>query len=109
MAPRGRSGHTPGVTPKFRLAALVEAASYLLLLSAVFVKRVLDGPDFVSVLGPIHGIAFLVYFVLVLMVRDEQGWTVGQTIVVLIASAVPFGGFVVNQRMVHDPDPAAAR
>ena len=94
---------------KFRLVAIIEAVTYLLLLAAVVVKRVLDGPDFVSVLGPIHGIAFLVYFVLVLMVRDEQGWTVGQTLVVLIASAVPFGGFVVNQRMVRDPDTAAAR
>jgi len=97
------------VTSKFRIAALVEAVSYLVLLSAVFVKRVLEGGDAVRVLGPIHGIAFLVYFVLVLMVREEQGWTGGQTLIVLIASALPFGGFVVNQRMVHDPDIAAAR
>jgi len=97
------------VTSKFRIVALVEAVSYLVLLSAVFVKRVLHGGDAVRVLGPIHGIAFLVYFVLVLMVREEQGWTGGQTLVVLIASALPFGGFVVNRRMVHDPDTAVAR
>lgn len=97
------------MTSKFRLIALVEAVSYLVLLSAVFVKRVLAGPDAVSVLGPIHGIAFLIYFVLVLMVREEQGWTAWQTIVVLIASALPFGGFVVNQRMVRDPSPTGAR
>lgn len=97
------------MTSKFRIAALVEAITYLALLSAVFVNRVLDGGDAVTVLGPIHGIAFLVYFVLVLMVREEQGWTGGQTLIVLIASALPFGGFVVNQRMVHDPDPATAR
>lgn len=96
------------MTSKFRIAALVEAVTYLVLLSAVFVKRVLDGGDAVRVLGPIHGIAFLVYFVLVLMVREEQGWTGGQTLIVLIASALPFGGFVVNQRMVRDPDAATA-
>ena len=97
------------MTAKFRLVALVEAISYLMLLSAVFVKRVLDGPDAVSVLGPIHGIAFLAYLLLVLLVREEQGWTPWQTIVVLVASALPFGGFVVNQRMVRDPDTATAR
>ncbi len=97
------------MTSKFRLAALFEAVSYLALLAAVVVKRGLDGPDLVSVLGPIHGIAFLVYLLLTLLVREEQGWTVGQTIVVLVASAVPFGAFVVNSRMVHDPSPSASR
>ncbi|MDQ2827260.1 MAG: DUF3817 domain-containing protein [Actinomycetota bacterium] len=97
------------MTSKFRIAALAEAVTYLVLLCTVFVKEVLDGGDAVKVLGPIHGIVFLVYFVLTLLVREEQGWTGGQTLIVLIASALPFGGFVVNQRMVHDPDTAAAR
>ena len=91
------------MTPKFRLVALAEAVSYLALLAATFVKRGLDGPDLVSVLGPIHGILFLVYFVLALLVREEQGWNAWQTILVIVASAVPFGAFVVNSRMVRDP------
>jgi len=97
------------MTSKFRVVALVEALSYLALLAAVVVKRVLDGPDIVPVLGPIHGIAFLAYVLLTLLVREEQGWTVGQTLLVLVASAVPFGAFVVNARMVHDPAPSATR
>lgn len=97
------------MTAKFRLVAFFEAVSYLLLLCAVFVKRVLDGPDGVSVLGPIHGIAFLAYLLLTLLVRQEQGWTPWQTIIVLVASALPFGGLVVNQRMVRDPSAAPAR
>jgi integral membrane protein len=96
------------MTSKFRLVALAEAVSYLALLAAVVVKRVLDGPDAVGVLGPIHGILFLAYALLTLLVREEQGWTVGQTILVLVASAVPFGAFVVNSRMVHDPAPTGA-
>jgi integral membrane protein len=94
------------MTSKFRTVAMVEAVTYLLLLACVVVKRVIHGPDLVPVMGPIHGIAFLVYFVLTLAVREEQGWTVGQTIIVLVASALPFGAFVVNSRMVHDPAPA---
>ncbi len=94
------------MTAKFRLVALAEAVSYLALLVATFVKRGLDGPDLVAVLGPIHGILFLVYLVLTLLVREEQRWTAAQTIVVLVAAAVPFGAFVVNSRMVHDPAPS---
>jgi len=95
------------MTPKFRMVALAEAVSYLALLTAAIVKRGFDGPDLVSVLGPIHGILFLAYFVLTLLVREEQGWSAWQTIVVLVASALPFGAFVVNSRMVREPAPAA--
>ena len=104
----GVTGHTAvPMTPKFRLVALAEAVSYLALLAATVVKRGFDGPDLVSVLGPIHGILFLAYVLLALLVREEQGWTPWQTIVVIVASAIPFGAFVVNSRMVHDPAPAA--
>jgi integral membrane protein len=96
------------MTSTFRTVALIEAVSYLALLVATFVKRVIEGPDLVPVLGPIHGILFLAYVLLTLLVRDEQGWTLGQTLLVLIASAIPFGAFVVNSRMVHDPSPSAA-
>ena len=101
--------YSPPMTPKFRLVALLEAVSYLALLTATFVKRGLDGPDLVSVLGPIHGILFLAYVLLTLLVREEQGWSGWQTILVLVASALPFGAFVVNSRMVRDPAPAATR
>jgi integral membrane protein len=94
------------MTSKFRTVALIEAVSFLLLLACSVVKRGLDGPDLVPVMGPIHGILFLAYLGLTLAVREEQRWTVGQTILVLVASAVPFGAFVVNKRMVHDPLPA---
>ena len=57
----------------FRTVAYVEAVSFLVLLVASFVKRVVEGPDLVPVLGPIHGVIFLVYVILVLKVRAEPG------------------------------------
>jgi len=96
-------------TAKFRLAALVEAVTYLVLLGLVVVKRGFHGPDLVRVMGPVHGIAFLVYLVLTLTVRDEQGWSAWQTLMVIVAAALPFGGFVVNNRMVSDPAPTPSR
>ena len=97
------------MTSKFRMVALIEAVSYLALLVATFFKRVVEGPDLVPVLGPIHGILFLAYVLLTLLVREEQGWSLGQTLLVLVASAVPFGAFVVNSRMVHDPAPSTTK
>ena len=91
-----------GEVGAFRVVAVVEAVTYLVLLGAVVLKRVLDGPDLVSVLGPVHGIAFLVYLVRVLRIREGQGWDLGRTIVVILLSAVPFGGFWVERRLVTD-------
>ena len=93
---------------KFRLVAIVEAVTYLALLSAVVLYRVLDGPDFIGFLGPVHGIAFLVYLVLVLQIREGQGWNLWHTLLAIVAAAVPFGGFVVERRVVDDADSDAA-
>ena len=94
------------MTSKFRTVATIEAITYLVLLALVVVKDGFGGPDLVKVMGPIHGIAFLVYLVLTLNVREEQGWSGWQTVVVIVAAAVPFGAFVVNSRMVSEPAPA---
>ncbi|MFN2503345.1 MAG: DUF3817 domain-containing protein [Acidimicrobiales bacterium] len=96
------------LTEKFRLVAYVEAATYLVLLAAVVTYRVFDGPDFIGLLGPIHGIAFLVYLVLVLKIRESQGWNLWRTLLVIILSAIPFGGFVVGRDLVHD-EPAGLK
>lgn len=89
-------------TAAFRAIAFFEAVTYLLLLAAVVVYRLLDGPDFIGVLGPIHGIAFLVYLFLVIAIRQDQGWGLWRTIVVLVASAVPLGGFWAGRHLVED-------
>ena len=57
----------------FRTVAYVEAVSFLVLLCASFVKRVVEGPDLVPVVGMVHGIIFLIYVILVLKVRPEPG------------------------------------
>ena len=88
-----------GETNAFRITAYIEAVTWLILLGAVFVKRVLDGSDFVRVLGPIHGVTFLVYLVLVLKIRGRQAWGLGQTLLVIIATVLPLGGFWAGRHL----------
>jgi integral membrane protein len=92
----------------FKATAYVEAVTYLVLLGAVVVYRILDGPDGIGVLGPIHGIAFLVYLALVLKIREGQGWGFWRTIVVILAAAVPFGGFWAGRHLDEREDLATA-
>lgn len=91
------------MTSKFRIVALLEAVSFIALLAATIFHRVFDGSDAgISVLGPIHGILFLAYVLLALLIREEQGWTAGQTILVLVLSALPFGALYVHNKMLRE-------
>ncbi len=95
----------PSVARALRIAALAEGVSYLLLLCAMVAKYGLDagGEGGVPIMGPIHGIIVLVYAALVLMGREEQGWDGPRTLIALVLSAVPGGGFYVEQRMMTVP------
>lgn len=103
MASPANVSRLGGEVAAFRAVAIFEAISYLVLLAATVIHRVFDGPDYVSVLGPIHGIAFLVYLFLVLRIREGQGWGLGRTILVILAAAVPFGGFWAGRHLNEAP------
>lgn len=81
--------------------ALAEATSYLLLLVAVAAKRLLDQPGGVSVIGPIHGLLFLAYVVAVIFAREERGWPLPLTVAAVVAAVIPFGGYVVERRLLQ--------
>jgi len=80
-----------------RLASLGEGATLLLLLFvAVPLKRLAGWPLGVSVMGPIHGAAFLLYAALVLRNTGAGHLSARETILLLVAAFVPFGAFLVG-------------
>lgn len=83
----------------FKVVAVAEAVSYLVLLGASVAKHVFDMPGAVPVLGPIHGVIFLAYLYLALMVREHLGWRLMTTLMVIVAAVVPLGGLYVERRM----------
>jgi integral membrane protein len=86
-----------------RIIAVMEAVSYLALLTAVVAKRVFDQPGGVTVIGPIHGVLFLAYVAAVIFVREERNWDLRTTLACIAASVIPFGGYVVERRLLQDP------
>jgi integral membrane protein len=89
----------------FRYVALVEATSWLALLVATGLKYGADGPDLAPILGPIHGLLFLGYVFMALSLREDAGWDARTTLAVLAGAIIPFGGYVVERRLLA---PAAA-
>ncbi len=92
----------------FRIVALAEATSFLLLLGASYAKHFHDEGLGVSVLGPIHGLLFMAYLALALHGANEAGWSLRTTIWILVGAVVPFGGFVVDRWLVRTVQPLDA-
>ena len=82
----------------FKYVAIVETLSWLALIVATVVKYAADAPLAVHILGPVHGLLFMSYVGLAFAIRSELRWSWGTTIVVLLESILPGGGFLVARR-----------
>tara|TARA_B100000900_G_C20182364_1_gene554425 strand:+ start:49 stop:336 length:288 start_codon:yes stop_codon:yes gene_type:complete len=81
----------------FRLIALLEGLSYVLLLFiAVPVKYLYNEAFYVKILGMPHGILFMVYILLSILLIFKNNWIRNNFFYVMVASVVPFGTFVVD-------------
>jgi integral membrane protein len=92
---------------RFKVVAVAEAVSYLVLLGASVAKHVFDVPGGVTLMGPIHGVVFLAFLWLALLVREELGWELVTTLTVIVAAVVPLGGLWVERRVAADARSAA--
>lgn len=94
---------TAPVVRAFRIIAMIETVSWLLLIVATIVKYTTDPHQElgVKILGPLHGALFVAYVGLALFeVRRRLRWDGRTTLIVLVDSIIPGGGFVVARR--HD-------
>ncbi|MFT4048250.1 MAG: DUF3817 domain-containing protein [Solirubrobacterales bacterium] len=81
----------------FRYLAVAEAISYLLLAFVAIPLKAADvTPWGVHVMGAVHGLLFIAYLSFAIALIGPAGWTKLQTTLILLASMVPFGGFVVD-------------
>ena len=86
----------------FRIIALLEGVSYLLLLFiAVPIKYIGGNELYVKLLGMPHGVLFLAYIVLAIMVGSELKWNRRTMITALAASIIPFGTFYVDKKFLQ--------
>ncbi len=83
----------------FRITALLEGVSYILLLFiATPIKYLYEDPQYVKILGMPHGILFMSYVVLAILISSDMKWTTKTLWIVLVASIVPFGTFYIDKK-----------
>jgi integral membrane protein len=87
------------MTNIFKITSFFEGVSYVLLLFVgVPLKYFGDNPILVKSLGMPHGMLFLAYIVMALLIREKMKWDVKSTLGVLVASILPFGTFYINKK-----------
>ncbi|MFS2139009.1 DUF3817 domain-containing protein [Duganella sp. Dugasp56] len=83
---------------KMRLASLMEGSTLLLLLAvAVPLKHLAGISVAVSVMGPVHGLAYVLYVWLLAQLLSSGDWTQGEVIRMAVVALIPFGA-LVNER-----------
>lgn len=85
----------------FRIIALLEGVSYILLLFiATPIKYIADDPTYVRILGMPHGLLFIAYIAIAFILKPEQQWNNRTFLVILVASLIPFGTFYIDKKFL---------
>jgi integral membrane protein len=87
----------------FRLVAIAEGISYLILLLIAMPLKYFAGMDnAVKYTGWLHGVLFILFGVLLIKVWIQYRWKFSKVLIAFIASLLPFGTFVLERKLQAD-------
>ena len=91
-----------GTIHRLRSVGSWEAVSYLLLLFvAMPLKYIWHWEAAVQVVGMAHGLLWMIYVGLAWFEQMEGHWTLRTTLLLFIASLLPFGPFVADAKLLR--------
>ena len=86
----------------FRIISFLEGVSYLLLLFiATPIKYIQGNPEYVKLLGMPHGILFVLYILVAILMKQKSNWNLKTFGLILVGSIVPFGTFYVDKKFLR--------
>lgn len=92
----------------FRLTALAEAVSYLLLLGIAMPLKYLWGmPLAVKIIGSLHGLLFVVFCITLVRAWQMAGWPFARVVMLFIASLIPLLPFWLDRQLQRWQEAAA--
>ncbi len=84
-----------------RWVALFEGSSLLLLLFVAMPLKYYAGiPEAVRIIGPIHGILFLSFLVVLFLHAGKRELSLVKTLMGFVASLIPFGTFIFKAKVL---------
>ncbi len=87
----------------FKIIAFLEGISLLLLLFfAMPMKYIYEQPIFVKTIGMAHGLLFIAYILVAIMLKIEEKWEIKKFAIICIASIIPFGTFYIEKKYLRN-------
>jgi len=87
----------------FKIVALLEGVSLLLLFFfAMPMKYLMNDPMYVKHIGMAHGVLFIGYIIMAIMLKIEDNWSGKKLAIVSVASIIPFGTFYVEKKYLRN-------
>lgn len=93
------------MTKIFKIIALAEGCSYLILLFNMLVFKPAYIDLYKSLLFPIgmsHGVLFIGYLYFAFIIKSKQNWNTRDFLSVILASLIPFGTFFIEKRYLKN-------
>ena len=88
---------------QFRIAALLEGWSYLILLFiAMPLKYAAGMPLAVRIVGSVHGLLFITFIIALYRVIVARKWPLRRALRGFLYSLTPFGAFVFDRSLVRE-------
>ncbi len=84
-----------GFLKLFRIIAILEGVSYLLILFVAYILRI---HEWVRPIGMTHGMLFISYVILTVLGMKVERWSGKTTAIVFVASLIPFGTFYIEKK-----------
>jgi integral membrane protein len=83
-----------------RITGILEGFSWLALLTTMTLKYGFEMPEPNVLVGKIHGFLFIGYVFMVFIVALDKKWGIKTAIWCLVASFLPFGTFVADNKIL---------
>jgi integral membrane protein len=87
----------------FRVISFLEGVSYILLLFIATPIKYFAGNDaYVKLLGMPHGLLFIAYIFIAIVLKYDLNWKPKTFLIILGASVIPFGTFYINKEYLRN-------
>lgn len=91
-----------GALARYRVLAYVVGVGLLALVAAMIMNYGFDQPQYTRIVGPVHGLLYVVYLVLTVDLGLKARWPIVRTGLVLLAGTIPFVSFIVERRITKE-------
>ncbi|WP_339886787.1 DUF3817 domain-containing protein [uncultured Flavobacterium sp.] len=89
----------------FKIVAILEGFSYLFLFANMLITKNINIDLYKTILFPLgmaHGVLFITYLILALVVKVKVKWSVNTFLIVCVASLIPFATFYIEKKYLKN-------